>query len=152
MSISDLNALVAILLAIALAAERFVTFLKNVFPWLADHPPGSKNAPTDGHEWLRRTSVQTIGFVAAWLVSGYLSSTTATWSPLGSMAFGDGGGHKLPVWVVGLLASSGSALWSSVLGLTSAAKDIRKQTVVSTGIDINERQTGALTAAPAFKH
>jgi hypothetical protein len=151
MSISDLNALVAILLAIALAAERFVTFLKNVIPWLADHPPGSKNAPIDGHEWLRRTAVQTIGFLASWLVSGYLSSTD-TWSPFGSMAFGDNGKHMLPVWVVGLLASSGSALWSSVLGLTSAAKDLRKQNVVSTGMTINERQTGTFAAAPTFKH
>lgn len=152
MSITDLNALVALLLAIALAAERFVTFLKNAFPPLADQPRTNTGAPATSWEWKRRLLVQIAGFVAAWMIAGFLTYSTDTWNPLGSMVFGDKASHKLPVWVVGLLASSGSALWSSVLGLTSAAKDLRKQAVVATGIALNDRQDNALPVPPAFKH
>ena len=130
MSITDLNTLVTLLLALSLATERFVTFCKNLVPWLVDQPGRSivkTRARTE--EWTRRLVVQVLSVLVAWSVAGFLGPG-ATWDPLGRMAFDDRGVHMMPVFIVGLLASSGSALWSSVLGLTSAAKDLRKQTVI----------------------
>lgn len=130
MSITDLNTLVTILLALSMATERFITFCKNLVPWLVDQPGRSivkARAKTD--EWARRLVVQLLSVVVAWGVAGFLGAS-AGWDPFGRMAFDDRGVHMIPIFIVGLLASSGSALWSSVLGLTSAAKDLRKQTVI----------------------
>jgi len=130
MSITDLNTLVAILLAISLATERFVTFCKNLVPWLVDQPGRSIVKPqAKTAEWARRLVVQLLSIGVAWSVAGFLVAGYA-WNPFGRMAFDDKGTRLMPVFIVGLLASSGSALWSSILGLTSAAKDLRKQTVI----------------------
>jgi hypothetical protein len=147
MSLDDLNAFVAILLAIGLAGERFVTFLKNLAPGLlADQPRDDTGHPRTSSEKWRRVVVQFIGFLACWLVASFLTAD-GKMDMLGHFKWSEN--SKLPIWVVGMLASSGSAMWASVLGITSAAKDLRKQAVVASGIDL-KGQIAAAGGPPPF--
>lgn len=139
MSIDDLNALVAMLLAISLAAERLVTFAKNAWPEFLAFEKKNKAREIDlpSDRW-RRITVQLIGFAAAWTCAAFLT-TDAQWDPFGSMSFGIDETKNLPVWIIGALASSGSALWSNVLAFTSATKDLRKQMVADQGLDFEAK-------------
>lgn len=139
MSIDDLHSFVVMLLAISLASERVVTFLKNLLPEvLADEKKNDASETDLPRDRWRRVMVQSIGFVAAWAICAFLTADPG-WNPGGSMRFGENGTSSLSAWIVGLLASSGSALWSSVLGITSATKDLRKQAVASQGVEFKQR-------------
>ncbi|QMW01501.1 hypothetical protein [Spirosoma foliorum] len=84
---------------------------------------------------LRRILVLLIAFFASWLTAFFVEeslSSSATYDLImlvkGAIPFGDGkGAVKLPVPIIGLLASGGSSLWNNVLGYTKAVKDIRSQ-------------------------
>jgi hypothetical protein len=43
------------------------------------------------------------------------------------------------VWLVAVLASGGSALWSSLMGYTSAVKDARKQRITNSGVALTHK-------------
>lgn len=118
MAIDILSTFIALILAISLAAERLVSILKTFFGWL-DEKKGNAGA-----EKRRRVAVLLIAFLAAWITGAFLTEG-GEWDLFGSIVVSDN--HTLPVWLVGFLASGGSAFWSNILGYTKAVKDIRKE-------------------------
>jgi hypothetical protein len=118
MAIDILSTFVALILAISLAAERLVSILKTFFKWLDEKKANA------GAEKVRRIVVLVIAFLAAWITAAFLTEGGG-WSLFGSIVVSDG--HTLPAWLVGFLASGGSALWNNILGYTKAVKDIRKE-------------------------
>jgi hypothetical protein len=138
MPIDALNSIVAILLSISLAAERLVTIIKTLFPWLAvEKKAQAGEIDVSGDKW-RRFVVQLIAFVASWVTSAFLAD--GGFSPLGVLKFGSGVNIiSVPVIVVGLLASGGSAFWNGLLGYTKAVKDVRTNQAARESLEYKNR-------------
>ncbi len=126
MNIDVLVSLVTVMLAISLAAERLVTALKSAFPkWLAEQ----KGAGAVGEDIVadgpRRVGVLVIAYAASYVTSALVAGE---WGPLDMLNVGPADNLlALPIVVVALLATGGSAFWNNILGYTKAAKDARSQ-------------------------
>ncbi len=108
--------LITLILAISLAGERLVTFLKTLIPWLAGDPNATQ-PDTSGLEISRKVILMVLAFLSCWLTA-YLVK----------MKMDDAQKALLPDdAVLGLLASSGSAFWTTILGYTKAVRDIKIQ-------------------------
>lgn len=120
-----LGVLAAQVLALSLATERIVTILKTIRPGLFAEPVDASLGPMDSHDdrW-RKFSIQVIAFVVAWGAASFLHD--GTFAPFGKVPIGNSGA-ALPTWLFGLLATGGSAFWSSVLTITRTVKDLRVQ-------------------------
>lgn len=126
MSINDLSALAAVLLAISLATERLVTIIKTVFPRLADEQKTEAQEVDLTRDKWRRFGIQVIAFLCAWITSAFLAE--GGFDLRGNVGITSGEGRLLiPVALLAILASGGSAFWNNVLGYTKAVKDIRIQ-------------------------
>ncbi len=119
--IDDLSALAAVLLAVSLATERLVTILKTIIPQLADD---NTSAPDARPERMRRFLVQLLAFWCAWLTVAFLHESG--FGLIGTIEIGPGN-RPIPLVVLAILASGGSAFWNNVLGYTRAVKEIRVQ-------------------------
>ncbi|MCD8739835.1 hypothetical protein LT679_04410 [Mucilaginibacter roseus] len=110
-----LTELITLVLAISLAGERLVAFIKTLIPWLAGNP--NVNLPSNSkEEAVRKVTVMVIAFGCCWLTA-YLVKQNAENDELTNM----------PDVFLGLLASGGSAFWTTMLGYTKAVRDIRIQ-------------------------
>jgi hypothetical protein len=114
--IQELQTILAVVLAVSLATERLVAITKTVFPQLDDARPWS-------NEQMRRLVVQLVALLAAWVsaalfVDGDLSLAQALVHRIGT------GGNGVPVPLVALLATGGSAFWSQVVQYSSSVKTI----------------------------
>jgi hypothetical protein len=124
MSINDLGALVTVLLSISLAAERLVAIIQTLFPWLALEKKNEAQGTDLKQDRWRHFTLQVIMFLSAWTTSGFLSD--GGFNLLGFFKFASiSGAPSIPIFVLGVLSSGGSAFWSSILGYTKAVKDIR---------------------------
>lgn len=143
MTINDLSELATTLLAISLASERVVTILKTTFPvWLADEKKTEAQEVDLVADRSRRLLVLFISFLASWITAAFLADNPdgKDWIDLnffGSISFGKGNATNFPVWIMGLLASGGSSLWSNLLGYTKAVKDVQTQRKASEGLQFN---------------
>jgi hypothetical protein len=139
-SIDNLGELFALLMAIALCTERLVTIAKTTFPgFLATEQKTEAREVDLQADKRRRLAVQAVAYTAAWTTTAFLASGDQ-FAPFGSIAIGRAAdAPTLPVWLVGLLASGGSALWSSLLGYSSAVRDVRKQQVAREGLEYKKR-------------
>jgi hypothetical protein len=127
-SIDTLSAVAAVLLAISLAAERLVTAVKAMIPWLAEEADEAKNpdGTTDRKkDRPRRVIVVLIAFLAAWLTT----ALAAGGSFFGSITIAE---LSFPIPLVALLASGGSAWWTNIVAYASAAKDARANEALAT--------------------
>jgi hypothetical protein len=119
---ADLAAVAAVLLALSLTTERLVTVAKTMAPgWFAEPPAGEDTEADPTADRWRRLRVQTVAFASAWLTASFLVAPDAA----GPMPWLTGSveGIGLPVPLVALLASGGSAFWAQVVGYSSAVKD-----------------------------
>jgi len=144
MSIDSLTEVVAILFAISLASERFVTSLKSMFPkWLEDEKKTEAQEVDLVADRNRRVAVQLISFFAAWFAAGFMAQGTAELPVDSSHAhlhlFGNvffaSSKVKIPAFIVGLLGSGGSSFWNNILGYTKAVKDIQIQERAKKGLE-----------------
>lgn len=128
MTVDTLSALVAMLLAVSLTAERCVTIVKTFAPVLL----GTARLKEDGtsedatRDRPRRIAVHALALATAWITAAFLAGSGdggRSFDFFGRILFGESQG--LPVPIVALLASGGSAFWSNILGYTKAVKDIR---------------------------
>jgi hypothetical protein len=116
-----LNVLIPFLVALSLASERLVTFIKTLIPWLSEEQKTPAQEVDLIRDRRRRVVVQLLAFVAA-LVTTMLVADTI--NPLAIVPL-DAALH-LPVLLIALLASGGSAFWNNLLGYTKAAKDVKQ--------------------------
>jgi hypothetical protein len=134
MEFKDISTLIALILAVSLASERLVTMLKTLMPeWLADEKKTSTQEVDLVADRWRRFVVIIMAFLAAWLTATFL---TKGYAPLGEVVI-EGQGH-INTLLLGLLASGGSAFWSSILGYSKAVKDIKVQTRAKENLQFHE--------------
>lgn len=107
MNTTNLTQLVTLILATSVAGERLVTFLKTLIPWLASPPPSTTPIKND---IARQVTVMIIAFLACWLTAEIANVDSILKPP-----------------ILGLLASGGSAFWTSILGYVKGIKDIKTQ-------------------------
>lgn len=124
MDITQITQLISLVLAVSLASERLVTLLKTLIPWLVGPPAGTADVP---EKW-RQVTVMLITFVIAWLTASFLKGRFNPWESIILKTDSD---VHLPFWFIGFLASGGSAFWASLLGYTSAVKNLRTHQLVS---------------------
>ena len=110
--------LITLIMAISLAGERLVTLLKTMIPWLADDPNAQKSS-TERPEIWRKSVVMLLAFFSCWLTAELVKESVE--------ASAKSEFSKLPAVFLGLLASGGSAFWTSLLGYTKAVRDIKVQ-------------------------
>jgi hypothetical protein len=140
MDIVDLSATVAMLLTISLATERLVSVVKTLSPtWFADEKKNeAKEVDLIADRW-RRIRVQLVAFLCAWVTAAFLVKVTEGQSFNFIEAVFNGtvdlGTIEPPTWIVGLLASGGSAFWAQVVGYTSAVKDIAVTNCARTSLE-----------------
>lgn len=145
--IDDLSAFLTLLLGTSLATERLVAVAKTSFPiWLADEKKTAALETDLVGDRPRRLRVQLVAFIAAWVVSGSL----ADWNFFGPVNVATAGAIALPAPFLALLAMGGSALWTSLLGYASAAKDFRAQERAMGGLEFRaEARQQGVTALDA---
>src|SRR3989442_9119664 len=126
MNTGELVSLTTMLLAISLASDRLVTLAKNAVPWLATPRTGADLKEDEGADRPRRLLVMLVAFVASLVTSAFFvppGSKMLRKVPLGAV----NESYQLPVVIVALLATGGSAFWGNVLGYARALRDVRAQ-------------------------
>ena len=112
--LGTLDVVVGFLFFLSLSAERLVTVVKTVFPWLVRD--GRRNCAVDaGADRPRRLAVQGLSLAAGYLTAAV---TTQTRWPSDVSKLGD---FAIPLWQTALFVFGGSAFWSGVLGYIEAA-------------------------------
>lgn len=127
MLIGDLSDLSALILAVSLATERLVVVLKTIFPrtLAVEREPVGDELP-DEADRARRLTVMASAYVSALVVSILIAGDSASIAGLAIPFYVGLGDARIPVPLLALLASGGSALWNNVVGFTGAVKDIRR--------------------------
>jgi hypothetical protein len=135
MPIESLSATIAVLLSISLATERLVTIIKTIYPPLAVEKKNQAGETALAADRPRRLVLQALALAAAWVTAGFLADEahrilfgTVHWKVFGLywQAFGwvKAGEVLIPVPIVAVLASGGSAFWTQLLQYIGAVKDI----------------------------
>jgi hypothetical protein len=109
MDLTELTKLVTLIMAISVAGERLVTFVKTLVPWLSS-PQVTVPTNDSTKEIIRKVIVMVIAFLSCWLTA-YLANTDSIIKP----------------WLLGLLASGGSAFWTNILTYLKGVSDVKKQ-------------------------
>ncbi|PWK80180.1 hypothetical protein LX99_00644 [Mucilaginibacter oryzae] len=122
MDISAITKLISVILAISLASERLITLVKTNFSWLQEPPP-TVPPVNDGKEKTRRSALMIIAFIVSWVTARYSNGEHGFFE---TFWLGKDDTH-IPVALIGLMASGGSAFWTNLLGYVSAVKDVNKQ-------------------------
>jgi hypothetical protein len=122
--VSDLGAMLALLLAVSLATERLVTIAKTTFPQgLADDRRNEAGEVDLVADRSRRLVLQAVALVGAWITSALIASRGQL-TPEAFLGVVHAGTVAIPAPVVALLACGGSAFWAQVVQYVGAVKDI----------------------------
>jgi hypothetical protein len=136
MTLSILQSLAVVMIALSAANERLVEIVKSLFStWFIAPPPTIPPALTDARREMRRERrVQLLAIFCAWIVASFVLYSQASWKgpwyeclwapfPISSGA----DAFTIPTYVLALLTSGGAAFWNSILDFTKAAKQIKEQ-------------------------
>jgi hypothetical protein len=107
-----LTAIVSLLIALSVAAERLVEIIKGLVPWL-----NTENANVT-LERLRRCALQVLAVVAG-IVTVMLARDAIPEEVV------DASKHEA-IFALGLLASGGSGFWNTILTYLAKVKDIKE--------------------------
>jgi hypothetical protein len=114
---TDIIKLISLILAVSIASDRLVTLIKTILPFLAAAPAtGQPEKSIPGI--IKKVLLMAIAFGCGWLTASFLPQPITI------------GKIDIPVPVMGLLASGGSAFWTNVLGYVSGLKDLANQKAV----------------------
>ncbi len=122
---TQMEEIVTFILAISLASERLIEFIKTVFPWLAvQHSSTDSNAEDRGAEKFRRIIIQLLSLSVGWLSAAIMVADPGElFDFFGSRKFGN---FEIPAFLIGVLSSAGSVFWTQILGYSKALKDSKK--------------------------
>ena len=123
MPIESLSMLFATVLGVSLGTERLVTIVKSVFPGLGKEQRNDAGQPDPAGDRVRRVAVQVVAFVAAWVTAAFLASG-GKFDLFGGVTVAGANALAIPVPLLGLLATGGSAFWTSAISYVSHVKDI----------------------------
>ncbi len=127
-----LTTLITVVLAISLAGERLVSYVKAMLPWLGEEQKTDAKEVDLTRDRPRRLIVMSLAFVASWLAASFLVEEPWTLHAFVSRVPIASSKLVIPVPLLGLLASGGSAFWNNILGFTKAAKDTKQVEKAST--------------------
>lgn len=127
----DIQAIVGLLLAVSIASERLVEIVKGVVPWLNE----AKDDPI--LEGRRKSALQILA-VTAGVLTAFLAS------PILAKSLSGIPDHGFAVLLIGLLASGGSAFWNAILSYLLQVKNLKKQEVKASQLDVKQAKSGAL--------
>lgn len=128
----DLSSLTAAILTISFATERLITAIKTAAPtWFAEEKRTAAQETDLIADRFRRFRVLGAAYLASWTSAALFAD--GGFDYLGWIGFGASNNH-LPVFLLGLLATGGSAFWANAIGYLGAAKDIRLQQKASDGL------------------
>lgn len=118
MNIADITKLISLVLAISVAGERLIALIKSFIPWLAVQDP--PNAPNDENTIARKVILILLMFGACLLTTIMIHGTFSD-API------DIGGSigKVSTYVISLMASGGSAFWTSLLTYVKSVGSIK---------------------------
>ena len=119
MKIEDLVVLFTYLLAISTANERLITLIKTMVPWFSEEAVDFASPASASQFRWKSFAVQCMTIVSAFFTSYIITNQ-------GLLKDGVWKGLEANFWIVGILASGGSAFWSGLLGYTTALKEIKK--------------------------
>jgi hypothetical protein len=116
----------SLILAISIAAERFVAIFKTIAPNFANdklNPDGTTNLKDDR---FRRLTIQFVAFIGGWIACSMIAYASDS---KGScyLLWINFGGRSVVIPIIALLASGGSAVWGSIVQFSSAAKDVQNK-------------------------
>lgn len=123
MPIETLSALFATILGVSLGTERLVTIVKALLPGLAQERRNDAGQPDHTKDRPRRVAVQVVAFVSAWVTAAFLASG-GKFDLFGGVSVASASTITIPVPLLGLLATGGSAFWTSAIAYASHVKDI----------------------------
>jgi hypothetical protein len=132
MPIDYLTTLLTVVLAVSLAGERLVTYVKTMIPWLAEEQKTEAKEVDLTRDRNRRVIVLLLALAASWLAASFLVEEAWTVAALWGKVPIASSNATIPVPLLGLLASGGSAFWNNILGFTKAAKDTKQVEKAST--------------------
>lgn len=156
MTLSILQSLAVVMIALSAANERLVEIIKSTFPtWLAAPPVTNPPALIDGRREMRRQRrVQLLSILCAWIVAAFVLYSQSSWkgafyqclwSPFPISSGTDT--FTVPTYVLALLTSGGAAFWNSILDFTKAAKQIKEQRLFAIRLN-NDARLAALHPPP----
>lgn len=136
MTLSILQSLAVVMIALSAANERLVEIIKSMFPHQLGSPPAvTPPVPVDPRQEARRQRrVQFVSLLCAWVVSAFVLYSQAGakhafyecfWAPFPVTSGPDA--FTVPTFVLALLTSGGAAFWNSILDFTKAAKQIKEE-------------------------
>jgi hypothetical protein len=126
------------LVAVSLATERLVTFVKSLIPWLDKAPVDAAGLPDLPEERKRKIALQIIAVIAAWItVSLFIDS----FNPMTCIPISTDGKMNWPAWMIALLSTGGSTFWNDALGYAKAVKDTKRQERASQRMDLAQKAT-----------
>jgi len=135
LKVDDLIGLLEFVLAVSIASERFVTLLKTMIPWLSEEsidPAGSLDLTKDRYKSL------TLQFLS--LAVSILTAYIAL----------EGKDEQKYFWLVGAMASVGSAFWTGLLGYITSARDIKKSEATEKRLDVAAKAKSIAGNAKTF--
>lgn len=132
---NDLSNFATSILAVSLATERMVAIAKTIAPrWLAEEQKTAANAIDPIADKVRRLKVMALALVCAFVTSVLIGDPSD--QLLGLPRYVKfAGDQKISTILLAILASGGSAFWTSVIGYTSAAKDVKTQQRTTDGLN-----------------
>lgn len=156
MTLSILQSLAVVLIALSAANERLVEIIKSMFPtWLAAPPVTNPPVPLDARREMRRQRrVRLLSILCAWIVAAFVLYSQASWkgpfyaclwSPFPISSGADA--FTVPTYVLALLTSGGAAFWNNILDFTKAAKQIKEQRLIAMRLN-NDARMAALHPPP----
>lgn len=148
----SLQILLTYLLATSIASERLVTIVKTFIPSLAEEKKKKDTQEIDprGDKW-RRISVLGTAIVSSWITVALSAQGNVEAISFGSFlpfAPVEIGTVSLPLLLVAVLVSGGSALWNNLLGYTKAVKDTKQVTQASETQKLHRRAKATNLASP----
>jgi hypothetical protein len=128
--VTKITAIVTLLIGLSIASERFVEIIKGFVPGL-NEPRSDPRLEGRRRGWLQALAVLAgiaTAFAARPVIPTEIYDATTTSGLL----------------ALGLLASGGSGLWNSILGIASGAKELKK-------VQVELRREGAAIDAGAHR-
>jgi hypothetical protein len=143
--INELLTLSTYLLAVSLAAERIVAYVKSTWLWLATEKIDANGQPDPVADKKRQMMVHFVALVS-YVATSLMNDS---WDPSDPVKF-DNSVAEIPALLVTILSTGGSAMWTNVVGLLNVLKDIKRQDRANRELALIERSKALGTSRQQF--
>src|SRR5688572_23952046 len=144
--INELLTLSTYLLAVSLAAERIVAYVKSAWLWLATEKIDANGQPDPVADKKRQMMVHFVALVSSYVATSLMNDS---WDPSDPVKI-DNSVVEIPALLVTILSTGGSALWTNVVGLLNVLKDIKRQDRANRQLELIERSKTLGTSRQQF--